>query len=250
MNLKIPTMLVSALTVLAFSSNGGAGGAGTVTGRALDTKGKPIGNAKIWVKPVVTTGLYSTRTDENGRYEASGLPPVGYRVMGWFEKEYNGQRYCLRLGHPNVTDYNPLNPAKGVTRDLLWRTSGRIEDVELYSDSGYFGGSISVMSENYIPARNTTLEFTLTPTGKLIDGSSGKTLVRQPNSEGYILDVPVGVYKASATIFENGIKKSVRLGSTTNHLGSNTTLEFPGAKQSCVGTSASGVERAYLYWGT
>jgi hypothetical protein len=238
-----------ALVVIAFSSISGAGGAGTVTGRAVDVKGKPIAGAKIWVKPVVTTGLYETRTDANGRYEATGLPPVGYRVMGWFEKEYRGQRYCLRLGHANVTDYSPLNPAKGATRDLVWRTSGRIEDVEPYSDMGYFGGSISVMNEGSVPARNLPLEFTLTPTGPLIDGSTGKTLVRKANAEGYILDVPVGVYKVTATILENGAKKPVRLGSTANSLGSQAVLEFPGMKQSCVGSTASGLERAYLYWG-
>jgi Carboxypeptidase regulatory-like domain len=237
------------LAITAFSSVGGAGGAGTVSGRALDTKGKPIANAKIWVKPVVTTGLYSTRTDANGRYLATGLPPVGYRVLGWFEREYQGQRYCLRLGHPNATDYTPLNPANGATRDLVWRIQGRIEDTEPYSDTGYFGGSISIMSENYIPARNTTLEFTLVPTKPLIDGSSGKTLIRKPNSEGYILDVPVGVYKVTATMIENGSKKPVRLGNTTQTLGNQATLEFPGSKQSCVGSVASGVERAYLYWG-
>ncbi len=235
--------------VLAFSSIGGAGGAGTVSGRALDTKGQPIANAKIWVKPVVTTGLYETRTDSSGKYTATGLPPVGYRVMGWFERDYLGKRYCLRLGHPNAADYSPVNPAKGATRDLVWRIQGRIEDTEPYSDMGYFGGSVSLMNEQFVLARNAPLELTFTPTEPLIDGSSGKVLVRQPNSDGFILDVPVGVYQVTATRLENGQKKPVRLGNRADNLGNQAILEFPAAKQSCVGSTASGLERAYLYWG-
>lgn len=64
-----------------------------------------------------------------------------------------------------------MNPAKSATRDLLWRTSGHIEEVEPYSNMGYFGGSISVMNEGSAPARNLPLEFTLTPIKPLIDGS-------------------------------------------------------------------------------
>jgi Carboxypeptidase regulatory-like domain len=245
---SFPVILL-ATALLALSTSSVGGGAGTVTGRAVDARGRPIPNVKIWVKPVVTTGLYQTRTDANGRYNATGLPPVGYRVMGWFEKEYNGQRYCLRLGHAKPTEYDPVNPAKGATRDLLWRTSGRIEDMELYSDMGYFGGSVSVMGEGYTPARNQPLEFTLTPTKPLIDGSQGKTLVRKLDANGYILDVPVGVYRVTATMLEGGAKKAVRLGSTSSNLSGAATLEFKGSTSSCVGSSASGVERAYLYWG-
>jgi protocatechuate 3,4-dioxygenase beta subunit len=76
-------VLLSACGSAGGPGNGGLGngGAGTVTGQALDAQGKPIAGAKIWVKPVVTTGLYETRTDAGGRYEAIGLPPVGYRVL-------------------------------------------------------------------------------------------------------------------------------------------------------------------------
>jgi hypothetical protein len=232
---------------LVFSSLGGAGGAGTVSGQVLDTKGKPITNAKIWVKPVVTTGLFETRSDANGKYLATGLPPVGYRVMGWFEREYNGKRYCLRLGHLNAADYSPVNPANGAKRDLLWRIQGRIEDVEIYSDLGFFGGSVSVFNESSLPIRTQNLELTFTPTQSLIDGSSGKTLIRKPNAEGYLLDIPVGQYKVSAVRLENGSKTPVPIGVSATELAEQTILEFQPEKNTCTGNSASGVARAYLY---
>jgi hypothetical protein len=226
----------------------GNGGAGTVTGQALDAQGKPITGAKIWVKPVVTTGLYETRTDAGGRYEATGLPPVGYRVLAWAEREYNGQRYCIRLGHEKAEDYSPINPANGAVRNFVLKASGRIEDVELYSDMGYFGGSVSVMDSRHVPARNAPLEFTLTPTGPLIDGKPGKTLTLKPNAEGYLLDVPVGVYKVTAVSLEGGKRTPIKIGNTASSLGAEAKLEFKPSGQSCVGSYGSGLERAYLYW--
>jgi Carboxypeptidase regulatory-like domain len=216
-----------------------------VKGRALDTKGQPIANAIIWVNPVVTTGLYETWTDANGNYQATGLPPVGYRVEGWFEKEYRGKIFCLRLGYANASDYSPINPAEGVTRNLVWQIQGRMHDVELYEDMGYFGGSVAVMNEMSVPARNAPLEFTFTPIEPLIDGSTGQTLVRKPDAKGYLLDIPVGVYKVTAT--QNG--QNVRLGTNASSLASEVTLEFNPVQGGCKGSRASGVERAYLYYG-
>lgn len=217
---------------------------GTVTGRAVDGQGRPLAGAVIWVNPVITTGLHETWTDADGRYQATGLPPVGYRVMGWLETEYQGQRYCLRLGHPSASDYGSVNPAEGATPNLIWQLQGRIPDIEAYPDVGYFGGSVSVMDEMSVPARNLPVEVTLTPTGPLIDGSSGQPLTRRPNAEGYLLDIPVGVYTVRATL--DG--QPVRVGSSSSSLASEATLGFP-PNGSCKGNSSSGVGRAYLYWG-
>lgn len=236
------TMILTVFVLLASTVNAQEG---TVKGRALDTKGQPIANASIWINPVVTTGLYETWTDESGYYEATGLPPVGYRVEGWFEKEYQGKIYCLRLGYANASDYSPINPANGVTRDLVWQIQGRMHDVELYEDMGYFGGSVAVFNEMSTPARNAPLEFTFTPIEPLIDGSTGQTLVRRPDAKGYLLDIPVGVYKVTAT--QNG--QPARLGTNASNLASETTLEFNPVQGGCKGSRASGVERAYLYWG-
>ena len=246
--LKTLTALLTATLLLSMAAPANPG-PGTVVGRATTLDGKPLAGVKIWVKPVVTTGVYETRTDAGGYYQATGLPPVGYRVYGWYEKEYNDQRYCLRLGHKNVEDYSPLNPAKGAVRNLVWLTEGRVEDMEPYSDMGFFGGSVSVMDAMSVSARNQPLEFTLTPTGPLIDGSKGKVLTRKPNAEGYLLDVPIGVYKVMATINENGAKKPVRLSnSTANAFAGEAMLEFKPDSKGCVGNFSSNAPRAYLYW--
>jgi hypothetical protein len=244
-NMKIKIVSAILLIILGLIVSAGNAQEGTVKGRALDSSGQPIANAIIWVNSVVTTGLYETWTDANGYYEATRLPPVGYRVEGWFEKEYRGKIFCLRLGYATASDYSPINPAEGVTRNLVWQIQGRMHDVELYEDMGYFGGSVAVMNELSVPARNAPLEFTFTPLEPLIDGSTGQTLVLKPDAKGYLLDIPVGVYKVTAT--QNG--QSVGLGTNASSLASETTLEFNPVQGGCKGSRASGVKRAYLYYG-
>lgn len=41
--------------------------AGAVTGTVLDTRGRPIAGAKVWIRPALTTGLVETRTGADGR---------------------------------------------------------------------------------------------------------------------------------------------------------------------------------------
>lgn len=230
------------------NGNPGNGGAGTVTGQALDAQGKPIAGAKVWVKPVVTTGLYETRTDANGRYEATGLPPVGYRVLAWAERQYNGQRYCIRLGHEKVEEYSPVNPAQGAVRNFVLKASGRIEDMDVSDEAiRYFGGTVSVMDSRHVPARNAPLEFTLTPVGPLLDGTQGKTLTLKPNANGYLLDVPVGVYRVQAVALEGGQRTPVKIGTTAENLSAEARLEFK-SSGNCVGSYGSGIDGAYLYW--
>jgi hypothetical protein len=55
---------------------------------------KPVSDSRvspIWVKPVVTTDLNSTHTTAKGKCWITSLPPFGYRVMDWFERENQGK---------------------------------------------------------------------------------------------------------------------------------------------------------------
>jgi Carboxypeptidase regulatory-like domain len=70
----------------------------SVSGIALDTMGNPIANARIWIEPAVTTGLYNATTDANGCYIATDLPTVPYYAKAWTYVTHNGEDFCLRLG--------------------------------------------------------------------------------------------------------------------------------------------------------
>ena len=73
--------------------------------QVLDTRGKPLEGVTVWIKPVVTTGVAEVRTDEQGRYEVEGLPPVGYRAYAWLGVRYGGKKFCYRLAQPKTSEY-------------------------------------------------------------------------------------------------------------------------------------------------
>jgi len=113
---------------------------GVVSGVALDTRGKPIAGARIWVRPALTTGLLETMTDANGRDEVQGIARIPYRAYAWHQLQYRGKRLCLRLASENPADYDPFVPKEGVTRNFRWQLSG---DIAPFSEDK-FGADLRV----------------------------------------------------------------------------------------------------------
>lgn len=225
---------------------------GTVQGQVLNAQGKPVEGAQIWIKPVVTTGVAEALTDEKGKYLIDGLPPVGYRAYAWMEVPYRGKTFCLRLAQPSTSEYNPFNPRDGVVRNFVWKTSGRMPDVDLYDDMGYFGGSMPLMAafgQERFATQNDQIEVELTPTAPLIDGSKGKTLVKVAPARGYVLDVPVGPYQVKATLISaKGKREALDVSSYDGEYESTAVVEFKPAPGPCKGSTGSGSGRAYIYW--
>ena len=142
---------------------------GTVTGTVVDTQGRPIAGARVWVQPAITTGLVEVRTDNQGRYVASSLIDVPYNAKAWAYVEYGGRQLCLRMGMESPVDYDAFVPAAGAVRNFRWQLTGPIEDLRSLNE--YFGGMLRVMNTNAYGARGR-LEFAFTPTGPRIDGST------------------------------------------------------------------------------
>lgn len=227
-------------------------GPGTVQGQVLDAQGHPVEGAQIWIKPVVTTGVAEALTDEKGRYRIEGLPPVGYRAYAWMEVPYRGKTFCVRLAQTSTAEYNPFNPREGLVRNFVWKTSGRIPDVELYDDMGYFGGSMPLMAafgQERFATQNDQIEVVLTPVAPLLDGSQGKTLTRVAPARGHVLDVPVGPYRVQATfISAKGKREALDVSAYDGDYESQTVVEFKPAPGPCKGNTSSGAGRAYIYW--
>ncbi|GBF06763.1 hypothetical protein DAERI_100126 [Deinococcus aerius] len=245
-------------TVLALMALGPAWAApgkpapGSVQGQVLDTRGQPLEGVKVWIKPVVTTGVAETLTDERGRYEVTGLPPVGYRAYAWLQVPFKGQQFCYRLAHPRVSDYNAFNPRDGLIRNFVWKLSGRIPGNEDYSDLGYFGGSLPLMqgsSQGRFPAQQDEIEVQLVPVGQLIDGSAGKALTRTVPARGMVLDVPIGTYRVRATfIGANGRREPLRVSGFDGDYANEATVNFKAHGGGCAGTTGGAPGRAYVYW--
>lgn len=239
---------------LLFPSALAAPGPGTVQGQVLDTRGQPLEGVTVWIKPVVTTGVAEVRTDEQGRYEVEGLPPVGYRAYAWLGVTYQGQKYCYRLAQPKTSEYNPFVPKAGVVRNFQWKLSGRVPDWDDESSNlGYFGGSMSLMQGGFQDrwaTQQDQIELRLTPLGKLIDGSAGKALTTTAPARGMVLDIPIGTYRVAATFIDKaGQREALAVSDGEDgRFGPEATIKFGGTTGSCTGSYGGGSGRAYVYW--
>lgn len=225
---------------------------GSVQGQVLDSRGQPLDGVQVWIKPVVTTGVAEVLTDEHGRYEVTGLPPVGYRALAWVEVPYKGKTFCSRLAHPKVSDYNPFNSRDGVVRNFRWQLTGRIPGNEDYSDLGYFGGSLPLMAafgQERWATQQDEIELQLTPVGPLIDDSAGKPMTKIAPARGMVLDVPIGTYRVKATFIAAGGKREpLEVSASDGNYAGEATVNFTPSGAVCKDTSGGAPGRAYVYW--
>ncbi len=183
----------------------------TVTGTVVDTQGRPIAGARVWVQPSITTGLVEVRTDANGRYVAQGLVDVPYTAKAWTYVEYRGRQLCLRLGMDSPVDYDSFVPTQGAVRNFRWQLTGPIEDLRDLNER--FGGMLRVMNTSYYPGHRIELSFT--PTGPRIDGSTVAPFTRvidDPARDYDVRDLPAGPYRVTAALIApDGSRRPLRL---------------------------------------
>jgi hypothetical protein len=224
----------------------------TVSGQVLDSRGRPLPGALIWIKPAVTTGLLTARTDEKGHYQSARLPNVPYYTAAYYQTEYHGQSYCLRLASEKLGGYDAFSPdpAAGIVRNFKLQLSGKIPDVSGYT--AYFGSEVRLMWKGDYDAGKTvpadsTVRVLFTPDGPMIDGSTGKAFTVVGNqSEPIIKDVPVGHYRATAVeVHADGHKTPLILGQKDSSLTASTAFDFQ-PSGGC-GGATSNVGRAFLY---
>jgi hypothetical protein len=109
-------------------------------------------------------------------------------------KTLNGQSFTFHL----AADVDqPLAGSAGAVRDFTWSQGGG--QIYIYPYFSFDG--------DYPEFNMSDLELTLTPIGPLLDGTTGKTLVKRGGSiEGGagVDNVPIGKYKAAARWLPEG----------------------------------------------
>jgi len=168
--------------------------AGIVSGKATDGQGRPLANAQIVAN---NTQFYNQnvlgQTDASGRYRLE-LRPGSWYVRGTVDLRFDNKIYPLDL-HP-YTDA-AFAGTEGAIRNLSLKVSG--ERSGEFGNDGYYGGQIEVFpafgGDEFIETEKVKL--TLEPVGSLVDGSTGKTRIAQPEGL-YVDDVPLGKYKITA----------------------------------------------------
>ncbi|MCA9837504.1 MAG: carboxypeptidase regulatory-like domain-containing protein [Trueperaceae bacterium] len=218
----------------------------SVVGSVLDTAGKPLSGALVWLEPALTTGLTQTHTDITGHYKVEGLIDVPYYAKAWTEIDYNNQHFCLRLAMPNLTDYDSFVPSQGAVRNFQWQLTGAIPGLS----EGYFGGEIRLFREGDMKGAKVQLSFT--PTMPLADGSTGQAFTRSLDldEELMLYDIPLGHYQVSAVLLENSDVIPLHVGlesSWTGYEGQTETADFGFSSSSLYCGNDNGIDRGFLY---
>jgi hypothetical protein len=179
---------------------------GTVRGLAKDGGGKPIVGAQVVVHCSAGGGFrtsHKARTNAQGLYEV--LLPTGIAevVEAKANINYNGRKYEMSL-HPVGGDFKQFEARKGHIQHLILRTSGE------------YGGNIRVL--HGVP-EGGTIEITVKPQGRQMDGSTGRTFVyRYPSGIGtgekFLQFLPLGGYQITARLLEDGEALPLRVART------------------------------------
>lgn len=187
---------------------------GYLRGYVKDAAGKPLQGAYIGVRSTIVGGRYSgahAESDEKGYYEVQVPTGAAHFYAAGYTVDYADGRAALAL-HPADGKLTSFASADGSVENFVLWTYG-VADKDKMSESPHFrsnfyGGSLYVGHHVDDPGdalalpknlkTGTEIEITLTPEGRLLDGSVGKTFVirKAVFSTGFsINNIPVGQYR-------------------------------------------------------
>lgn len=196
---------------------------GYATGRIIDTQGRPLAGVEVAIENTLV-GYHSTAngvTDSKGLYKIK-LSNVGtFHASAYLTKEYNGKQYKLALH----CDGNDAFGNEGAVRNFHWKLSGH----KPTALEGFYGSTIEIHNEPGYYIDQEDIIFTLTPVGKLIDGSNGNVLTLrsgqpQTSTYGYVVDIPLGKYNLTATYL--GVPLRLKKLDSNQPYSTTTTVEF------------------------
>jgi hypothetical protein len=194
---------------------------GYAVGHVLKEDGKPITvpGAKI---TVAFHGIssksgerveYAPKVKPDGSYEQKLVDGTYHVFAAQLQVPFQGKTFLLAL-EPLGDDKSDQDSEKGIAQDYVWKVKGLRPGKE--ADEGnftnWYGASVGMKLDTYRndvkksvprPPQGTKYVFTLTPQGKLIDGSDGQVLTFTRGIDrvlggleknGSLNDVPIGVY--------------------------------------------------------
>lgn len=169
---------------------------GYVTGTVTDTQGKPLAGAALVIdNTLIYNSNLLTTSNSEGKYKVKLSGAFTWLATASFEKTYNGKKYTFKL-HP---ESNEAFTSDGAVRNFSWKLSGQRPE----SGSAFYGAYIQLQSPIGSPILAEDVDFTLTPSGPLADGSTGAAISKRggaPRTDAYfkLVDIPLGRYIVTA----------------------------------------------------
>lgn len=208
-----------------------SGKSGYLAGKVTDPQGKPLAKATIYTDNTVIKGRGAeVTTASDGTYQVQIPKDLGQWVSkGYILKQYNDRVYKIALDPENPDSFTAEEKP---VRNFQWKLTGHVPDLSL---DLYYGGTAELFRDPNVEGLQDSenIEFTFTPVGLLIDGSTGKTLKLQSlqRNRNFLKDIPIGRYKISAVYKPTGEPLLVAdaWGDDIKY-GSSVTLDFVGAE--------------------
>lgn len=165
--------------------------AGFLTGSVKDHAGRPLEGVRVLVDhSIFFNSNISGVTNSRGTYSID-LPTGSWHAFAIQQVVYHGKTYSFYLHPDNPTGFG----GEGAVRNFVWKLSGVMPPPL----SGHYGGLITIDNFPGVYIEESAIDFTLTPVGPLIDGSTGEA-IRCRADDGYqIKDIPIGRYRLTAT---------------------------------------------------
>ncbi|WP_241758547.1 carboxypeptidase-like regulatory domain-containing protein [Pyxidicoccus parkwayensis] len=213
------------------TSNPGPVETNVVKGKVVDTAGKPLAGAEVVADNQV---LYDSNvvgtTGADGTYRLDlGKAAVTWNASARFQRQYNGKTYTFNL-HPS----NPASFAtnEGAVRDFSWKLTGEKPDGGNYGSPVLFNMVAYENPQDPDTALDSlNVELTLTPSGPLVDGSTGSPVTAHATRDGNgtgLHDIAVGRYTITARYAPSGKAAQplvVRVNNTGSYA-SSVTADF------------------------
>ncbi|WP_295813746.1 carboxypeptidase-like regulatory domain-containing protein [uncultured Deinococcus sp.] len=173
---------------------------GYVSGVALDTQGRPLPGAEVYLWG--TTFAQGQRTDFRVQTKADGtysirVPDGRYRASAKVTRTLAGATFELPLHPASGSDSTEVDSSEGGTLNFRWRLSGSKPSGGKDWDDAY-GASVNLSycglpASAYCDAKYAALApgaapagsvvtLTFTPQGKLIDGTQGQAVTKTFNA--------------------------------------------------------------------
>lgn len=218
-----------------------------VSGVVLDTKGKPLKNARIQLRADFVYGRAEVTTGADGRYVISDLIKATYRAEAYYETPYAGATVCQRLAMPKQTDYDSFPVSQGAERNFRWQLSGKVGNTD-----SYFGATILIFNIDMSFDTSQGIEFTLTPMGLLLDGSKASVIVakvaplKSPLSGEGVQDLPLGRYRLKAVLVGKDGSRTPLNVATVESETYQPQIEIVWRSENLCGLSDSGVKPFFV----
>lgn len=234
--------------------------AGFARGYVKDSNGNPLSGATIGVRSSSAGGFYS---GANGKTDAKGYYEI--RVP-WGAAEFYNSAYTTDWGdgrgafglYPVDGEASSFASANGLVENWVLVPYG-IADPDDASDQpqyfgNYYGGSFTLSyyasdprfgNDGGLPV-GAEIDVTLIPTGPLLGGSKGRTIVfRQPVQDGlalgfYAVNIPAGSYRLVALLRQNGSTTPLKIQETGPNASKPFGLEPKTATESTILTFRPG----------